>query len=283
MKKIFALLCVAILVISLSFSSFAINLPEPTSDFFVNDFVNIIDKNDESEMMKIGADLYEQTTAQIVVVTVNSLDGYDVDEYALELGREWGVGSEESNNGVVILLSLTDRQISIQVGYGLEGCLNDAKVGRILDDYAIPHLSNNDFSTGLIETYKAVAYVVCEEYGVELNPEYEINNYDTYDSYDANADETPGFMLILTAIILVVLITIIYKIAGNGSGGDGGSYHGGGTYTGGGRTYRGPTIYGGFSGGSRGGFSSGSRGGFSGGGFRGGGGSFGGGGSSRGF
>ncbi len=267
MKKIFALFCAIILIFSLSFSSFAISLPEPTNDFFVNDFVNIIDEDDEAEIMKIGADLYEQTTAQIVVVTIDSLDGYDVDEYALELGREWGVGNEDNDNGVVILLSLSDREISIQVGYGLEGCLNDGKVGRIIDEYAIPYLSNDDFSTGLIETYKAVVYVVCEEYGVELNPDYNINDYESED------DEfgTDAFITMFIAIIIVVVIVIIFeKLLKNGpDGGSGGSYHGGG------RHYHGPVIYGGFSGGSRGGFS--------GGGFRGGGGSFGGGGASRGF
>lgn len=266
MKKIFALLCALILIFSLSFSSLAISLPEPTNDFFVNDFVNIIDEDDEAEIMKIGADLYEQTTAQIVVVTINSLDGYDVDEYALELGREWGVGSKD-NNGVVILLSLSDRQISIQVGYGLEGCLNDGKVGRILDDYAIPHLTVDDFSMGITEAYKAVAYVVCEEYGVELNPEYEINNYDTYESNDDYSQDILG-TLIVTLVIIVIFIIFFSKFLGNDSNGNGGSHYGGGYH-------HGPTFYGGFS--------SGSRGGFSGGGFRGGGGSFGGGGSSRGF
>ena len=268
MKKIFALLIAVILLISLSFSSFAINLPKPTNDFFVNDFVNIIDEDDESEILKIGADLYEQTTAQVVVVTIDSLDGYDVDEYALELGREWGVGSKETNNGVVILLSLSDRKISIQVGYGLEGCLNDGKVGRILDDYAIPHLSNNDFSTGLIETYKAVAYVVCEEYGVELNPDYEINIYDTHDSGDDHLEDFFGTLI--AAIIIIIIVTVLLNKSQGGSSGNGGSHYGGGSY-------RGRTYYGGFSSGSRGGFSGG------GGGFRGGGGSFGGGGSSRGF
>lgn len=269
MKKVFALICAIVLMFSLSFSSYAISLPKPTNDFFVNDYVDIIDEEDESEIMKIGADLYEQTTAQVVVVTINSLDGYDVDEYALELGREWGVGSKE-NNGVVILLSLSDRQISIQVGYGLEGCLNDGKVGRILDDYAIPYLQNDDFSTGLIEAYKAVTHVVCEEYGVELNPEYEIYNYTTNDLYYENSDDMSSAMLIITTIALIVIILFISKLAGGGSGGNGGSHYGGGSY-------RGGTFYGGFSSGSRGGFSGG------GGGFRGGGGSFGGGGSSRGF
>ncbi len=274
MKKVFTLLCVIILIFSLSFSSIAISLPEPTNNFFVNDFVDIINEYDESEMMKIGADLYEQTTSQIVVVTINSLDGYDVDEYALELGRKWGVGSEEKDNGVVILLSLSDREISIQVGYGLEGCLNDGKVGRILDDYAIPYLSENDYSTGLIETYKAVSYVICEEYGVELNPDYQLDSYSDENSYYDDSSEGPAqVMLVVTTVALVLLIIFINKLSGGNSDD---SHHGGGSSYGGGRYYVGPTIY-------RGGFSSGSRGGFSGGGFRGGGGSFGGGGASRGF
>ena len=88
MKKKFSLIGVVILILSLSITSFAISFPKPTTDFFINDYVNIVDEEDESEIMKIGADLYEQTTAQIVVVTIDSLDGYDVDEYALELGRE---------------------------------------------------------------------------------------------------------------------------------------------------------------------------------------------------
>ena len=272
MKKVFALLCAIGLIISLSFSSFAINIPEPTNDFFVNDFANVISEEDEQKIMKIGADLYEQTTSQIVVVTIESLDGYDVDEYALELGREWGVGSKD-NNGVVILLSLSDREISIQVGYGLEGCLNDGKVGRILDDYAIPYLSNNDFSTGLIEAYKAVVYVVCGEYGVELNPEYEINYYDTNESSsdELGADGPIVLFVALFIVGIIVLVVVLFdKFFGNGPG-SGGTYHGDDT------TYHRPISYGGFSGGSRGGFSGG------GGGFRGGGGSFGGGGASRGF
>ncbi|MBQ4572532.1 MAG: TPM domain-containing protein [Clostridia bacterium] len=274
MKKVFALFCAIILIFSLSFSSFAISLPEPTNDFFVNDFVNIIDEDDDAEIMKIGADLYEQTTAQIIIVTIDSLDGYDVDEYALELGREWGVGSENNDNGVVILLSLSDREISIQVGYGLEGCLNDGKIGRILDDYAIPYLTVDDFSTGLIEAYKAVAYAVCEEYDVELNPEYEIDNYETNElNDDFGADAT--ITLFFALLIVVIIVVIFDKFLKNGPPSDG---NGNGTYHGGGRYYGGPTIYrGGFSGGSRGGFSGG------GGGFRGGGGSFGGGGASRGF
>lgn len=273
MKRKFAFFSVLFLILTLSFTSFAIDLPEPSNDFFVNDFANVINEEDEEEIMKIGADLFEQTTAQVVVVTVDSLDGYDVDEYALELGREWGVGSKEANNGVVLLLSVSDRKISIQVGYGLEGCVTDVKSGEILDTYAIPYLRDNDFSTGLIEAYKAITAVVCYEYGVELDPNYQINYYQ--ETYDFDSDDDFAEDVLGALIIVVVFIGIFIVVANKISGG--GSNHGGGSYYGGGGHYRGTTHYGGFSSGSRGGFSGG------GGGFRGGGGSFGGGGASRGF
>lgn len=262
-----------ILAVLLSFSAFAIDLPEPTSNFFVNDFADVIDDEMEKELQSIGASLYNETTAQVVVVTVESLDGYDVDEYTLELGREWSVGSSETNNGVVLLMSVNDRQVSIQVGYGLEGCLPDGKTGRILDDYAIPYLSDNDFSTGLAEAYKAVVSVVCEEYGVELD-EYDLNNYVSEYEYEYEMSYEEFSVMIITVFsVISLIIFIIIKCKDNDSHYGGGSHHGGGSYYGG-HVYRGGFSSGGFR--SGGGFSGG-------GGFRGGGGSFGGGGSSRGF
>lgn len=251
----------------------AIDLPEPTDDFFVNDFADVIDDDVETELQAIGASLYKQTTAQVVVVTVDSLDGYDVSEYALELGREWGVGSSETNNGVVLLMSVNDREVTIQVGYGLEGCLPDGKTGRILDTYAIPYLSEDDFSTGLYEAYKAIVSVVCEEYGIELSDEYNLQQYQYDDSeYEFDVDSIISFFILVTIVVSIICI-ILYRVTGGGSGHGGGSHHGGGTYYGG-HVYRGGFSSGGFR--SGGGFSGG-------GGFRGGGGSFGGGGSSRGF
>ena len=267
------LIVIIILSILLSFSAVAIDLPEPTDNFFVNDFADVIDDEVENELQSIGASLYNQTSAQVVVVTVDSLDGYDVDEYALELGREWGVGSEDSDNGVVLLMSVSDRQVTIQVGYGLEGCLPDGKTGRILDTYAIPYLRNDDFSTGLEDAYKAIVNVVCVEYGVELD-NLNIDNYnDEYYTFEMSSDEVIG-MAILIFIVVSIFVLIVFKFNGGGSSHGGGTYYGGHTYRGGFGSV-GSFRGGGFSGGGsfRGG----------GGGFRGGGGSFGGGGSSRGF
>lgn len=269
MKKFNKILIITlILSILLSVSAFAINLPEPTSNFFVNDFADVIDDEVENELQSIGASLYKQTTAQVVVVTVDSLDGYGVEEYALELGRKWEVGSKETNNGVVLLMSVSDRKVTIQVGYGLEGCLPDGKTGRILDTYAIPYLRDDDFSSGLASAYKAIVNVVCVEYGIELD-NLNFEDYNNDYTFEMSDDE---IVIIFIAIFMIIAIFsfIVFKCNG------GGSNHGGGRY------YGGTTYRGGFGSGS-GGFHSGGgfRGG--GGGFRGGGGSFGGGGSSRGF
>lgn len=267
MKKIKIIAIVFLLLVAFSFSVFAIDLPQPTNNFFVNDFADVISSEHESEILNIGADLYNQTEAQVAVVTVDSLDGYDVEEYALELGREWGVGSEESNNGVVLLLSVNDRQVTIQVGYGLEGCLTDAKTGRILDTYAIPYLFDDDFSTGLSEAYKAIISVICEEYGIEL-----VEGYQVYDYHNESDDELSASDIIIAIFIIITFLTVFRK------GGRGGLFRTillgrmFGTHFDDDDTHFG----GGFHGGSSGGFGVG-------GGFRGGGGSFGGGGSSRGF
>lgn len=233
-----------------SVQAFAYDFPEPTRNFFVNDFANVIDSDDENEIMNIGSSLNNQTTAQVVVVTVDSLNGYDENEYALELGREWGVGDDEKNNGVVILLSVSDRKISIQVGYGLEGCLNDAKVGRILDEYAIPYLSDDNFSKGLTEAFKAVVTVIYDEYGVTPDFDYD------YDDYSADEDDSVvssvfAFFFILALVVFMIKHPGLFVLFG-GFGGHHGGHHGGGRHGGGG-------------------------------GFSGGGGSFGGGGASRGF
>ena len=263
------LIAVLALCLLLSVSVFAENYPSPTNEFFVNDFAEVIDSEAEQEIMNLGVDLYNKTDAQVVVVTVQSIGSKEVEEYALELGREWGVGSAEKNNGVVILLAVEERQVTIQVGYGLEGCLPDGKTGRILDDYAIPYLADNDFSNGLCEAYKAVCAVVYDEYGAEPDPDFE---YD-YDEYYVEDDDIIGD-IIASVIILIILILIFgggigRRRRGFFFGPFFGGFHGGG-FGGGG-----------FSGGSHGGggFSGGSHGG----GFSGGGGSFGGGGSSRGF
>lgn len=264
MKKVSAaVLTVILLLMSLPVGAFAAKYPTPTQKFFVNDFADCISDADEQKMQSMAEELYEKSGAQVVCVTVDSLDGEEVRDYALGLGREWGIGSKNDNNGVLLLLAVDDRQVDIEVGYGLEGTLTDGKTGRILDTYAMPYLRDNDFSTGLYKAFSALIGETANEYGVEINgsrtaPDGAEEDYDTDDN-EMTAVQMIVFFII--AIIMIVLFIrhpwLFFLFSGRG----GNSNHRSG---------------GGFSGGS--GFSGGGGGGFSGGG-----GSFGGGGSSRGF
>lgn len=228
--------------------------PAATEEFYVNDFADVISEADEQKMMASAVNLANQTTAQVVVVTVEDLGGEEPWEYALEIGRLWGVGDEEKDNGVVILLAENDREIYVSVGYGLEGALPDSKTGRIIDLYGMQYLKANDFSKGLLEIANAIVGEVYIEYGLEAPEGYtSINNVAEYTESEDVGD-------VITSWIVMVIVIIVLSFIFRGRGGLLfllGSPH----------SHR-----------HRGGF-----GGSGGGGFRGGGGSFGGGGAGRGF
>ena len=136
MKKLIniiaAALAACILILPVSAAE---KYPSPDARFVVNDFADVIEQSAEEEIYSSAAALQEKTAAQVVGVTVNTLDGEEPADYALGLGRQWGVGQKDKDNGVVILLSKTERQIYIAVGYGLEGALPDSKTGRIIELY----------------------------------------------------------------------------------------------------------------------------------------------------
>ena len=89
------------------------------------------------------------TTNQVVVVTLESLDGIAIEEYSLELARHWGIGQKGKDNGVVLVVAPNDKQVRIEVGYGLEGVLTDALCGVIINRYVIPEFKKGDIQNGI--------------------------------------------------------------------------------------------------------------------------------------
>ena len=236
----------------------------PTEEFFVNDFANILDSSSKDKMQLLGERLYSDTTAQVVCVTINNLDGRDINSYAIELAREWGIGTAEKNNGVLLILALEEREVRIEVGSGLEGALTDVKTGGILDLYGMEHFRSDSFSSGLLAVYDAIVNEIYIEYG--LSPS---EDYVPLDKREDNAiqNEDTG----IARIILIIAVLILALYLGKRNGGRGG--HSGGI----------PFFFFGGPGGFRGGHSGGFSGGGGFGGFSGGGGGFSGGGSSRKF
>lgn len=262
MKKFLTVAVAAVLLVLTGIGAAAAKkYPEPTDRFFINDYAGVIDSSAEDEIYSRAAALYEKTGAQTVVVAAKNLGGEEPSDYALGLGREWGVGDKKKNNGVVILFALEERQIYIAVGYGLEGALPDSKTGRIIDNYGLEYLKADNFSEGILQITKAVINEIYIEYGEE--PEEGYTPID--DSEDGYSKKVAVSWVALIAVVLLYLMIFGRRRSFFWFGGPGGFGGFGG---------------GGFSGGSFGGHSGG---GFSGGGFSGGGGSFGGGGAGRGF
>lgn len=250
MKKIYTVFAaLAVFLVLFSNVAFAADLPKPTKNFFVNDFANVISNADEEKMQQQGEALFKECGAQVVVVTVKSLNGEDLESYSLNLARSWRIGSDKNDDGILLLLAVDERKVRIEVGYGLEGALPDSKTGRILDTYGVDRFKKNDFSTGLAAVYDSLVNEVYIEKG--LDP---ADGYTPVEDYSLTTNEK----VITYGIIALIVLAFIFTNRG--------------------KRKRGFAYYGGGFGG--GGFSgSGS----SGGGFSGGGGSFGGGGSSRGF
>ncbi|MDR3178740.1 MAG: TPM domain-containing protein [Oscillospiraceae bacterium] len=143
---------------------YSINIPSPKDKFYVNDFANVLSEKTQDYIYKNSTELYGQTTAQIVVVTVPSLDGEDIENYSLELGRKWGVGSKKENNGLLILLAPNERKVRISVGRGLEGRINDGKAGRIFDQYGIQYFKQKEWDEGILKVFTALVNEVYKEY-----------------------------------------------------------------------------------------------------------------------
>lgn len=257
----------------------------------VVDQANLLSPATERELTAKLEQHEQATSNQVVVVTLRSLQGYDISEYGYQLGREWEVGQKGRDNGVVLIIAPAERKVRIEVGYGLEGTLTDALSKNIIETVITPHFRKGDMEGGIREGTLAILAVIEGTYepqqrtgsrgGEAFNffgaaviltiilgggVRHYIGNRFLASAVMGGIAWLIGFLLYTMAIGILagIAVFMIGLFSGLGGGG-GGGYRGGGRY------------YGGYYGG---GYSSG--GGFSGG-FSGGGGSFGGGGASGGW
>lgn len=259
MKKIYRQLLL-VFIMALSLSSVAVKpvfaesalekiLPEPTKAFFVNDFADQLSENTEVQIQNQAVALYKETKAQVVVVTVPSLQGYTLEEYSNALFNKWGIGDAKLDNGVLMLLAQDERQMRIEVGSGLEGALNDGKTGRIQDEYMISHFKNNDFDTGMIGGFTKITEIIYEEYSLSIPSD--VNSSDYYQPNKVNSGNdselNPIFVILIVILIFLDVIfnrgritrVLLYAMSrgggrGGGGGGGGGFGGGGGSSSGGG-------------------------------------------------
>ena len=122
----------------------------------VVDEANILPDDVEAQLTQQLDALEQQSQRQLVVVTLNDLQGYDISDYGYQLGREWGIGDEERNDGALLIVAPNERKVRIEVGYGLEGYLTDALSSLIIQNAIIPRFRADDYPGGIVAGSDAI-------------------------------------------------------------------------------------------------------------------------------
>jgi uncharacterized protein len=215
----------------------------------VVDDAGIIPADVEARLVSKLAALEDKTSDQLVVATVKSLDGYDIQDYGYQLGRAWGIGQKGKNNGVVLLIAPNEHKVGFEVGYGLEGTLTDALTQVIIQNAILPRFRANDFPGGIERAVDDTIQVLTGD-APELQQQ----------AQKREADNNSGFGS-LVPIALIILFFIVFNSLGrrggrggflagmiassilnsrNSRGGwGGGGWSGGGGFSGGGGSFGG--------------------------------------------
>ena len=136
----------------------ALNLPPLTGR--VVDLANVLSPATEAALTEQLAAHEQRTSNQLVVATVPSLQGYDIERFAVELFRAWGLGQKDRNNGVLLLVAPNEREVRIEVGYGLEGTLTDALSADIIQNRILPRFRAGDIPGGIAGGVDAILAVI---------------------------------------------------------------------------------------------------------------------------
>lgn len=204
-------------------------MPEPKG--FVNDFANMISDDVEKSLESTLVQYKQKTTNEIAVVTVKTIGDQSVEDYTIRLAEKWKVGKKDKDNGVIILIAEKEKKIRIEVGYGLEPVLTDAKAGAIIGREMTPRFKSGDYTGGIKAGVNAVI--------AALEGSYTPSN-----NQPISAGGFPLWLIVVIILGGIMISIIIAGLVGGGSGGGGGSWSSGSGGSGGG---------GGFGGGSFGG------------------------------
>lgn len=260
MRIVLSVLLVTVFIATAVFGQADERYPEPQG--YVSDFAGVISPSHQQQLENILREIKQKTGVELALVTMDSIpEGQDISLYAVELGHHWGVGSKDTDKGALLLLKngeAGDRDIYLATGYGLEGDINDAKAGRILDEVTIPLIQQR----GVAEAFAATAVRIAQI----VDPNVELSGVPQRQGRRAQQEsDGPGIIGLIFMFILILVLSrsrlgrgmLFGMLLGGLLGGHRGRWGGGGGFGGGG--FGGG--FGGFGGGGFGGGGAG-RGGF---------------------
>ena len=198
----------------------------------VVDGADILSPATEADLTQKLAALESKTSRQLVIVTLPSLQGYEISDYGYQLLRHWGIGQKKLNNGVLFIVAPKEHATRIEVGYGLEPILTDALSSVIIQAQALPHFRRNDFDSGVT----AAANALIQQLSLERSEAEARAAAAAKQVQNGQGDDLPGWLVLL---IFLGIFGFIFFQSGGGGGppgrrGGGGPYYGGGGWPGGG-------------------------------------------------
>jgi uncharacterized protein len=178
----------------------------PSPPRLVNDFTNTLTPDQIATLERKLVAYDDSTSNQVAIVIIPTTGDYALADYALKLGREWGIGNKKTNNGVLVLIAKDDRAIFIAPGYGLEGAIPDITAKSIIDNEIKPNFRENDFFRGLDLGTNAIMRAAAGEYKAPAN-------------YDRRGKGKSGGGSVLGIIIIMFIVFILIGRGGGGRGG----------------------------------------------------------------
>ena len=198
MKKIYLLALLFLVPLALNSQE----IPELKSH--INDYAGMFSQEAAAEAEKKLSELEKTDSTQIAVLTINSLEGYAIEDYSIKTAEKWKIGQSGKDNGIIIVISKTDRKIRIETGYGLEDRLTDLLAGRIIDNEITPRFKEGKFDEGLNAGIEAVIGAVKGSYKAD-------------NSGDAGKP-AKGFGIFVGIVLVVMFAGMIRKRYGAVSG-----------------------------------------------------------------
>lgn len=244
MKRIIILVSAFIFILS---QLIALEVPHLKS--MVNDYGDVLSSQEEMQLERLLRDAQTKTSSQIVLLTIKSLQGENLEDYSLRVADKWKLGQKEFDNGVLLLVAMQEKKIRIEVGYGIEPIITDAKSGFIIRNLIVPYFKKGDYAQGIANGLLAITGLITKEF--EITDE-QLARYQQQQKKGGSSQLPIGFIVFIIMMILMSfgrrrrggLITALFlgsmlgasggRSSGGFGGGFGGFSGGGGGFGGGG-------------------------------------------------
>lgn len=215
-QRLICALSVTALVMLLSCGAAFAAVPEASNDFYVADYAGVIDRTTEDYIIEQNAALESLCGAQIVVATVDFLDGMDIEDYAYKMFNDWEIGDASENNGVLLLLVIGEENYWCMQGTGLESVLTSGEIGDILWDYLEEDFAAENYSDGVRKTFDELYELVYDYYEDSSYAAGYVGN-DPYGSDDYYYEDSEGgFMdVVIGLLVLIVIIAVVSAVIGD--------------------------------------------------------------------